>query len=226
MVLMQTNLFSSRVGGDQGEEIPLSNGGLFYCRHWLSPNLADTYFTQLHRLTDWEQSFIQIAGRRQKIPRLNAWYGDSGADYRYSGTQFRPRSWTRPLMALRSRLQNEQIIKDYVIADKPWNSALLNLYRNGNDSVAWHADDEPELGLAPCIASISLGATRRFLIKRRDGSQRRSIELIHGSLLLMLPPTQAHWLHCLPKTTTCLTERINVTFRCVELKKNKGANGT
>ena len=194
------------------QKIPFGDGGLLYCPNWLPLKLANLYFHRLRIQTQWQQSTIRVAGRPVNIPRLNAWYGDVGANYHYSGLAFTPLPWTRTLGALKNRLQHS-VLDDEL--DLDFNSALLNLYRHGDDSVAWHTDDEAELGAQPLIASISLGASRRFLFKRRDGSQRQQIDLKHGSLMIMLPPMQSHWLHCLPKTKIAKTARINVTFRQV-----------
>lgn len=151
-----------------------------------------------------------MGGRSVKIPRLNAWYGEPHARYRYSGKTFQPLPWIRALAALcehvHRKLSQENLSTHF-------NSALINLYRDGNDSVAWHADNESELGPNPVIASISLGATRRFVLKKRNSSEKYQLELEHGSLLLMLPPLQRFWLHSLPKTKVTTSPRINVTFR-------------
>jgi alkylated DNA repair dioxygenase AlkB len=204
----QTALFDS----NYRHSISLRDGGLIYFPQWLSRGLAQRYFNQLLKYSDWQQSTIRIAGKPVKIPRLNAWYGDLGASYQYSGKRFQPLIWTRPLDALRERLRRQLRLEGI---SEDLNSALLNYYRDGNDSVAWHADDEKELGPAPFIASISLGETRRFSLKRRDGAEKFQLHLAPGSLLLMLPPTQQHWLHSLPKTKSLVGARINVTYRAV-----------
>jgi len=189
----------------------LRDGELWYYPRWLCNRTAQVYFNYLKRFCVWQQSTIRIAGREVLIPRLNAWYGDPGAHYQYSGTDFQPLPWNRALLNLRHRLQQEFAEKNF----PNFNSALVNYYRDGKDSVAWHADDEPELGKHALIASVSLGSRRRFLLKRRDGSESLKLELESGSLLLMLPPLQNHWLHALPKTRVAVAGRINVTFRNV-----------
>lgn len=205
---MQSSLFCD----NQARTIQLEDGELIYIPNWLSPKLANLYQRQLRRYCQWEQSTIFLAGRTVQIPRLNAWYGDPATDYQYSGRRFVPLNWFRALGALRQHLRRQLHVQGF---DFEPNSALLNCYRDGNDSVSWHADDEKELGPAPLIASISLGATRRFLLKHRRGQQRYRIDLEHGSLLLMLPPLQQHWRHALPKTKAPVAERINITFRQV-----------
>ena len=199
----------------QTERIPLEHGELLLIENWLSPAAADNAFAALHEQTAWEQSIITIAGRQLPIPRLNAWYGDPGTAYSYSGTRFEPRPWSGALASLKEAVQqtiNEQLPGlDFHI-----NSALLNLYRDGADGVGWHSDNEASLGPRPQIASLSLGGSRRFLLKPRRGAGKTAeLELRSGALLLMLGELQAHWLHSIPKTRRPVEPRINVTFRQV-----------
>ena len=210
---MLHSLFDHQDPGRESRQIfEMGDGQLWYYPNWLSQAQAQSHFCYLSKHCRWQQSTIRIAGRDVKIPRLNAWYGEPQARYQYSGTLFNPLPWNRALTALRLRL-HQQLQCEGI--KETFNSALVNCYRDGSDSVAWHADDEPELGPAPLIASISLGASRRFLLKRRDGNKRLKLELEHGSLLLMLPPLQRYWLHALPKTRQAVTSRINVTYRAV-----------
>lgn len=197
------------------ERISLEHGELIFIRHWLAPAEADEYFRRLRETTAWEQSTITIAGRAVSIPRLNAWYGDPGMSYRYSGTRFEALPWTNELAKLRTSVQ-ETANEFCGSVQFAINSALLNLYRNGSDSVGWHADNEAELGPRSQIASVSLGASRRFVLKhRRNKEQKMELELTSGSLLLMLGDLQQHWLHAVPKTRKPVGERINITFRQV-----------
>lgn len=194
------------------QSIPLTDGALLYYPNWLSETIADIYFSRLKSGCAWQQSTIQIAGKPIKIPRLNAWYGEKGASYSYSGKSFTPLPWNRPLRSLLGHLN--RTIHSQSNSFLP-NSALVNCYRDGADSVAWHADDETELGKAPTIASVSLGAERRFVLKHRVSRIKRELTLEHGSLLIMLPPLQSHWVHAIPKTKAEVGTRINVTFRQV-----------
>ena len=157
----------------------------------------------------WEQRAIRLFGQQVPQPRLTAWYGDPAARYTYSGLTWEPRPWTPVLLALRQRVE--------AAVGTHFNSVLLNYYRHGQDSMGWHADDEPELGPAPAIASISLGATRRFRLRPRAGLDHpsQSLDLPGGSLLLMRGPTQRHWQHALPKTARPTGPRLNLTFRLV-----------
>ncbi len=152
---------------------------------------------------------IRLFGRPVQVPRLVAWHGDPGTTYTYSGTTHAPLPWSPALSDLRERVQAR--------AGAPFNSVLANLYRGGADSMGWHADDEPELGAEPVIASLSLGATRRFQLKPRKGvpGQRVEIALTDGSLLVMRGRTQANWLHAVPKKAGPVGPRINLTFRYV-----------
>lgn len=148
-------------------------------------------------------------GRELLSPRLTAWYGDPGGEYSYSGVSHTPLAWTAPLLRLKHQVE--------LATEAKFNSALLNLYRDGNDSVAWHSDDERELGPRPQIASLSLGAQRTFSLKhkaRRD-LPRVDLELTHGSLLWMGGTCQQHWLHQIPKRKRVTEPRINVTFRWI-----------
>lgn len=138
-----------------------------------------------------------------------AWHGDAGANYVYSGTLHRPLPWHPVLAELRDRVAAR--------AGAELNSVLANLYRSGADSMGWHADDEPELGPDPLIASLSLGAPRRFCLRPKPGvaGRRSEIVLADGSLLLMRGATQARYQHSLPKAAGAAGERINLTFRWV-----------
>lgn len=153
----------------------------------------------------WRQESILLFGRKVAQPRLTAWYGDADATYRYSGLSLRPTPWHPQLLRLRRRLERHLCCG--------FNSVLANAYRNGRDSMGWHRDDEPELGKEPVIASLSLGAARRFLYRPRSGGASRHIILEHGSLLVMKPGCQARWQHAIPKTRAGTGLRINLTFR-------------
>jgi alkylated DNA repair dioxygenase AlkB len=149
-------------------------------------------------------------GRRVTVPRLIAWHGDPGCRYRYSGQTYEPAPWTPSLARIRAILCARTGLA--------WNAVLANYYRDGNDSVGWHADDERELGPGPddvAIASLSLGATRRFVMRHRASGARRTPDLRDGSLLVMRGTTQKHWRHALPKTAARVGPRLNLTFRVI-----------
>jgi len=154
----------------------------------------------------WREEEVLIFGQRRRVPRLVAWYGDPDAAYTYSGTRHEPRPWTPLLAGLRGEVQ--------ATTGHVFNAVLLNRYRDGRDGMGWHADDEPELGRDPVIASLSFGAARRFRMRhRRRRDLTLELELGDGSLLLMHGATQHHWVHALPKTARPVAERINLTFR-------------
>jgi alkylated DNA repair dioxygenase AlkB len=169
---------------------------------------SDELFDKLHRETEWQQQNIQFFGKSIPLPRLTAWYGDPGRTYVYSGIEQNPTPWTPTLLHIKTKIE--------AIAGMQFNSVLLNLYRNGKDSVAWHSDDEPELGQNPIIGSVSFGATRRFSFRHRKTKEHKiEIDLTHGSFLLMRGETQHFWQHQVPKTTKYVAPRINLTFRII-----------
>ena len=166
---------------------------------------ARRLFEQLMALTPWRQEIATLMGRRVPIPRLTAWHGAAG--YVYSGIRMSPAPWNSPLLEIKACAE--------ACAGQAFNSVLLNLYRDGRDSVSWHADNEPGLGQNPVIASVSLGAIRRFQMKHRAADHRLSLDLPSGSCLVMAGATQHHWLHQVPKTSHPLGPRINLTFRAM-----------
>ena len=189
---------------------------------WTPLDLPDADVSILHGLalpdgalealideTAWRQDDIVIFGKRVRQPRLHAWYGDPEAVYRYSGLRNVPLPWTPRLVDIRSRVEAASGCR--------FNSVLLNLYRDGRDAMGFHSDDEAELGSQPVIASLSLGATRTFVFKRRihpPGPAVR-IPLDHGTLLMMQGHTQANWLHGLPRSRRTHQPRLNLTFRTI-----------
>lgn len=190
------------------EVIPLENGELILATAAFNTEEADALFTTLREQIAWQQDHLRIADRTVAVPRLQAWYGEEGAFYAYSGLTFAPLPWLPALQTVREKCQE--------IAQNTFNSVLVNLYRNENDSVGWHADDERELGPAPVIASVSLGASRRFdLQHKRKKSLKFTLELHHGDILVMQGELQQHWLHQVPKEKIPVGERINLTYRSV-----------
>jgi alkylated DNA repair dioxygenase AlkB len=179
------------------------DGAAFLYPDALPQGDADRLLAQLRDAIEWRQEVATLMGRRVAIPRLTAWHGAAG--YVYSGIRMTPLPWTPPLLELKALAE--------ALAGHPFNSVLLNLYRDGRDSVSWHADNEPGLGRDPVIASLSLGAVRRFQLKHRRSPLRVALDLPHGSCLIMAGATQHHWLHQLPKTARPVGPRINLTFR-------------
>ncbi|XHH29129.1 alpha-ketoglutarate-dependent dioxygenase AlkB [Xanthomonas euroxanthea] len=191
--------------------VALPHAEIAWCRGWLPRAQADALLQALLTQVQWEVHRIRMFGRTVDSPRLSSWIGDADASYRYSGTQFAPQPWLEVLQPLRARLQAE--------TGAPFNSVLANRYRRGNDAMGWHSDDEPELGAQPLIASLSLGATRRFAFRHRDDAAlKQALELGHGDLLLMGGDTQRHYKHALPRTAKPVGERINLTFRQIDAR--------
>jgi alkylated DNA repair dioxygenase AlkB len=189
------------------QELPIAEGGLRYAGQFLTPAQADGLLGILISDIPWQQAQITLFGRTLPTPRLSCWMGDADAVYRYSNTAFVPVPWQANVLDLKRRLED--------VTGARFNSVLLNYYRNGQDAMGWHSDDEPELGAQPVIASVSLGGVRRFLIRPRSGGPSSCIELAHGSLLLMQGDTQKNFKHCLPRTAKAVGPRINLTFRKV-----------
>ncbi len=177
------SLFKSVFGSDRSKEI----------------------FDALKNSNIWTQPSINFGGNLIPIPRLNAWFGDSGKSYTYSGIRLNPMPWGDIMSEVKSKVE--------YITGNEFNSALLNLYRDGNDSVSWHQDDEPELGDDPIIASLSLGDTRTFKLKNVKTGEVKKFELENDSLLLMGSGIQKDWVHSIPKTKKMVSPRINITFR-------------
>lgn len=194
------------------EFFSLPDADLRYCQHYFSSVEADQLYEQLREEIKWEQHHIRIAGIERAQPRLSAWYGDADAHYAYSGLRLQPALWTASLLKLKHQLEAS--------CHAQFNSVLLNLYRDQNDSMGWHADDEKELGPYPIIASLSLGASRDFLIKHKTEARlKHKITLEHGSLLVMEGAMQSHWLHAIAKQKELLGPRLNLTFRYIHHSK-------
>lgn len=154
----------------------------------------------------WERPTIRLFGREHRIPRRHAFVGDPQVTYRWSGLDQKPQPWTRALQAVRERLGAEGF---------EFNSTLVNHYRDGADSMGWHADRERELGEHPVVATVSLGQERRLGFRRRDGEGRLRVDLPDGSLLLTSGAVQHHWLHGVAKSTRGMEQRISLTFRYI-----------
>lgn len=180
---------------------------LYLLPQFLHAARASELFATLRAELAWRSERIVTYGRAVPVPRRVCWYGDPGAVYRYSGVAHQPLPWTPTLTALRQRIE--------ATCARTFNSVLGNLYRDGQDSMGWHADNEPELGPAPVIASLSLGAERLFKLRHTRRGATLDITLPDGSLLVMGGELQRHWRHSLPKTRRALGGRINLTFRYV-----------
>ncbi len=195
----------------------LPDGELTFHPAFFPPAESDRLLQGLVQNTPWRQDKIRLFGKEIDQPRLTAWYGDPGKSYTYSGLRLEPLPWTPLLLEIKGSVEKA--------AGGAFNSVLLNYYRNGQDSMGWHSDDEPELGAEPTIASLSLGARRRFVLRHRSDPDRKlALDLAAGSLLVMAGQTQQHYRHALPRTRRAVGERINLTFRHVSAKDAKRAS--
>ena len=204
---MQANLFD----GDEptGEAIKHSIDDALLLEY---PQIVDSaeatqMFETLIANIPWQQEHLRIAGKLRAIPRLQCWMGDRTSEYGYSGVRLTPCPWHETVKVIHDRVAD--------LSGTTFNSVLINYYRNGQDSVAWHADDESELGESPVIASVSLGAERIFELKQKHQTpaKKYKLPLRHASLLIMGGTMQQHWLHQLPKVQGLNEGRINLTFR-------------
>ncbi|MCC5653197.1 alpha-ketoglutarate-dependent dioxygenase AlkB [Nostoc sp. XA013] len=192
--MQQLNLFTESV-----PVLPVT-----YYPDFLSQELANELYQDCLKL-EWQQNQIRIAGKTMPVPRLECIYGDGGCDYLYSNSVFlKPLWWTEALSSLRDRIT--------ALTGYKFRIVIGNQYRSGQDSIGWHADNEPSMGSNPAIASVSLGSCRKFQIKPRDGKPT-DFWLEHGSLLVMHPGCQSTHLHQVPKTNKVVSTRINLTFR-------------
>ena len=185
------------------------HGELYLIKAFYGFHESDLLFKQLQSELDWQEEAIFIYGKWLKVPRLMYWYGDAEAAYRYSGVNHQPLPWTLVLQAVRERIAQR--------CECAFNSVLANLYRDGQDSMGCHADDEKEMGQNPVIASLSLGDERLFKLHHKSGKEKLDIVLGHGDLLVMAGEMQHHWMHSVPKTKKAKSPRINLTFRKIML---------
>lgn len=179
------------------------NAWISYQPLWIDPRQADELYQRLYTELDWEEREINARGKKVMQPRLMGWGGELA--YLYSGQVLEPRPLHPVLKELSERLSST--------LNHPFNHVVTNLYRDGHDRVGYHADDEPELGYEPLIASVSLGATRRFVMRHKYKKRKKSITLKHGSLLLMGGTCQHRWYHAVLAEPHVEAPRINLTFR-------------
>jgi alkylated DNA repair dioxygenase AlkB len=182
------------------------HGELYLLPNFLNTEDADAAYEWLLQNIKWKQYHIKMFGKLLAQPRLTAWYGSAGTNYSYSGLNLVPEPFSKELLTLKAKIEQ--------VGSTQFNSVLLNLYRNENDSMGWHADDEKELGINPIIASLSLGQTRKFQVKHKlTKNLNLNLLLTHGSLLLMRGEMQHYWQHAIPKSKNSCDQRINLTFR-------------
>jgi alkylated DNA repair dioxygenase AlkB len=195
---------------DEKDMTSLSNQ-LYYWDSIFSEEACQRYFEHFATLPSLQQGKIHMFGKQIHTPRLESFHCIKPISYRYSGQELKANPFTEPLHEILQRVIE--------VTGYPYNSVLINLYRNGMDSNGWHADNEKELGENPVIASVSFGAERTFKLKSNTGDEKHSILLSNGSILLMEGKTQHEYKHCIPKEPKVLEPRINLTFRTIfELK--------
>ncbi|MDC1149549.1 alpha-ketoglutarate-dependent dioxygenase AlkB [Gammaproteobacteria bacterium] len=165
----------------------------------------DLWFKSCLHDLNWETGFIKIFGKTHQIPRLQSWYADDGIEYTYSGKKLQRHNWNKTLIEIKQEIESITSIK--------FNSVLANLYRNGNDSMGLHSDNEKELGINPVIASLSLGESRDIHFKHKNIKTSINIPQTSGQLILMYGQTQKYWKHEIKKTKKFKKPRINLTFR-------------
>jgi alkylated DNA repair dioxygenase AlkB len=219
-----------------GFDISVPGGELFYAEHFFNRAWSDRTFAYLQEVENadwqsidwrslssedleriafrnirWKQDRMKLYGKAIPLPRLTAWYGDPGAAYTYSGIKSEPNPWTDGLRHIKGRIEEATGAR--------FNCVLLNWYRDGRDSLSWHADDERELGVDPVIASANFGATRDFQLRRNDDPEQTiNIPLKHGTLLVMRGALQEHWKHAVPKRAGVKESRFNLTFRYIDVE--------
>jgi len=187
----------------------IDNGQFLFFPNFFSKSESDFLLRKLRTDIEWKQESMNMYGKQVNFPRLTAWYGDNDKPYSFSGITLQPKIWSEELIEIKNKIEP--------LSKVEFNSVLLNLYRNGNDSISWHTDAEKELGLNPIIASVNFGATRKFQLRHIKTKEKLEIELTHGSLLIMQGELQHFWQHQVPKTSKNVSERINLTFRVIKL---------
>jgi alkylated DNA repair dioxygenase AlkB len=183
------------------------NATIKFSSDFLNTQVADLYFQKLFSSIPWKENEVILFGKRYKTPRLESFHAIEEKSYTYSGNKLIAHAFTKELLELKDQIE--------AVTDAKFNCVLVNLYRNGNDSNGWHADNEKELGKNPSIASLSLGITRRFDLKHIENQEKISFDLNHGSLLLMEGETQHFWKHQIAKSKKIHEPRINLTFRWI-----------
>ncbi|MCB0536502.1 MAG: alpha-ketoglutarate-dependent dioxygenase AlkB [Bacteroidetes bacterium] len=188
--------------------IVIENGEYIFYPNFFSKSESDILLKGLRNNIVWKQESMNMYGKKIDFPRLTAWYGNNDKPYSFSGITLQPLPWTSEILTIKNKIEP--------IAKTVFNSVLLNLYRDGNDSISWHTDAEKELGINPIIASVNFGATRKFQLRHIKTKEKLEIELTHGSLLIMQGELQHFWQHQVPKTSKPVGERINLTFRVIK----------
>lgn len=202
----QLNLFEEPQ--EFGKPIQILNGEYIYIPNFYNRETANRYLNSFVDEIEWKQESMNMYGKQVLFPRLTAWYGDNDKPYSFSGITLQPHNWSKELLEIKKDIEP--------LCHKEFNSVLLNLYRDGNDSISWHTDAEKELGKNPVIASINFGAERVFQLRHMETQERIDILLKHGSLLIMQGELQHFWQHQVPKSKKISSARVNLTFRVIK----------
>jgi alkylated DNA repair dioxygenase AlkB len=191
------------------QNLQLPNAEVIFYPRLFQQTESHPLLTDLLQQIAWKQEPIKIFGKSVLQPRLTAYYGDEDKAYTYSGITMPPLPWNAPLLQIKQKIEP--------LVNTQFNGVLLNLYRNGQDYIGWHSDDEHDLAKGSTIASLSLGETRRFIFRRRDNHQIKvELNLGDGDFLIMGGYTQKFWQHHVPKTAKSTEPRINLTFRVIQ----------
>ena len=216
-----------------GFDVKIPNGELFYAENFFNQKVSDRsieYFLEndsnswqatdwrelekeklsqvKFKNIEWQHDKLMMYGKETYLPRYSAWYGDNDKPYTYSGLTLYPKKWNKGLLYIRDKINN--------VSNVQFNSVLMNWYRDGNDYINWHADDERSLGLNPVVGSVNFGETRDFVLRKFDKSEKLIIPVKHGTLLVMRGELQHFWEHSVPKRTKIKHDRINLTFRVIK----------
>lgn len=205
--MAQQSLFGDADLDSEHRRIQIPDAELSYYEHAFNAAESAQYFATLERDTPWRADHMTIHGKKVPLPRLQTWYGEPGANLNYSGMSLQPLPITPTLAEIAGRV--------YSLTGLRFNGVLVTCYRDGNDSVGWHSDNEAEFGPNPIIASVSFGASRDFILKHLLNDSLKPVKclLTSGSLLVMGDSVQTHWKHQLPKRKRVTQARINLTFR-------------
>lgn len=203
----QLDMFGT-IPDNNGKPVILDNGEYIYISSFFDNKAANSYLEAFKNKILWKQESMNMYGKQVLFPRLTSWYGASDKAYSFSGIRLNPNPWIDELIDIKKMIEP--------LCEVEFNSVLLNLYRDGNDSISWHTDAEKELGINPIIASVNFGAERKFQIRHNSTNETHDIMLKHGSLLIMKGELQHYWKHQVPKQKNITKERINLTFRVIK----------
>lgn len=198
-------LFQNEI--DSKQNLLPKDGCVNYYGQIFNSEQSEEYWSKLLNEIDWRHDEIMLFGKKIITKRKVAWYGEKPFEYTYSKTTKKALPWTKTLAEIKHEIEFR--------TKETFNSCLLNLYHNGNEGMGWHSDAEKDLQENAAIASLSFGATRKFVFKHKESKEKVELLLENASLLLMKDITQKHWLHSLPPSKKILTPRINLTFRSI-----------